>query len=79
MATATMTSKGQITIPKNIRDSLGLETGDKVNFLIDNEGVVSLIPVIKDVSILKGLVNKPQHSITVEEMKAVVKKRASKL
>lgn len=79
MATATMTSKGQITIPKNIRDSLGLETGDKVNFLIDNEGVVSLIPVIKDVTILKGLVNKPQHSITVEEMKAVVKKRASKL
>jgi len=79
MAVSTMTSKGQITIPKNIRESLGLETGDKVNFLINDQGVVSLIPVIKDVTILKGLVDRPKHSVTVEEMKTAVKKRVSKL
>jgi len=79
MAAATLTSKGQITIPKNIRESLGLETGDKVNFLVDDQGAVSLIPVTRDVTVLKGLVAKPSHTVSVEDMKATVKIKASML
>jgi AbrB family looped-hinge helix DNA binding protein len=79
MANATVTSKGQITIPKNIRELLGLEAGDKVNFLINDQGAVSLIPLTKDVTTLKGLVTKPRYHVTVEDMKTTVKKRASKL
>ena len=44
MSTATVTSKGQITIPKPVRDALGLSAGDQVVFLVEAEGV-SLHPV----------------------------------
>jgi AbrB family looped-hinge helix DNA binding protein len=40
---ATMTSKGQITVPKTVRDRLRLETGDKVYFDILEDGSVRLV------------------------------------
>ena len=42
MAVATMTSKGQLTVPKEIRDRLGLEPGDKVELLPSGEGAVTM-------------------------------------
>ena len=39
MATATVTSKGQITLPKSVRDELGIETGDQVVFVVEGKGV----------------------------------------
>ena len=42
MPTATLTSKGQVTIPAEVRDRLGLKTGDKVDFLFGEEGAVIL-------------------------------------
>lgn len=44
MASATITTKGQVTIPKEIRDYLNLDTGSKVDFVIDENGIVKLIP-----------------------------------
>jgi antitoxin PrlF len=44
MAT-TITSKGQVTIPKHIRDALGLRPGSAVDFAVDDEGQVVLLPV----------------------------------
>lgn len=41
MSTATVTSKGQITIPVEIRTKLDLQTGDRVDFVIDESGRVS--------------------------------------
>ena len=38
MSTATLTSKGQLTLPKKIRDQLGLSAGDKVNFVLMKDG-----------------------------------------
>jgi antitoxin PrlF len=43
MAT-TITSKGQVTIPKHIRDALGLRPGSAVDFAVDDEGQVVLVP-----------------------------------
>ncbi len=40
MAEATVTSKGQVTIPKTVRDALGLQTGDRVDFVESDEGFV---------------------------------------
>ncbi len=45
MSAATITSKGQITIPKDIRALLDLNTGDKVSFVVDDRGLVNLVPV----------------------------------
>ena len=51
---ATVTSKGQITIPKEIRDLLNIRTNDKVDFVLDGERVV-LAPV-KTLLDLRGAV-----------------------
>lgn len=42
MATATLTSKGQMTVPKEIRDLLGLEAGDRVDLVPDGKGSVAM-------------------------------------
>ena len=39
---ATITSKGQITLPKSLREKLGLSTGERIEFLIDEENNVRL-------------------------------------
>ena len=50
MTTATVTSKGQITIPKEIRESLNLHDGDKVNFFMDESGKVCIMPATQDIT-----------------------------
>ena len=57
MSTATLTSKGQITIPKQVRDALGLEAGDRIEFLVRPNGVVELFPRVRDLMSLAGTVH----------------------
>ena len=77
MKTATMTSKGQITIPLEIRSKLGLDKGDKVDFVDLENNQFAIIPATEDVTKLKGLVKKPRSPVTIEEMNAAIAKRAS--
>ncbi|EAZ91208.1 AbrB/MazE/SpoVT family DNA-binding domain-containing protein, partial [Crocosphaera chwakensis] len=49
MPCATITSKGQVTIPKEIRDYLKLDTGTKVDFVITETGEVKVIPLVTNV------------------------------
>jgi AbrB family looped-hinge helix DNA binding protein len=72
MATATLTSKGQITLPKVVRERLGVEAGDKVEFVETEPGVFKMLAATRDVRDLKGLIPKPAKSVTVEEMGRVV-------
>jgi len=68
MSTATLTSKGQTTIPKDIRDYLRLKTGDKIHFLIDAEGKVSMRPSI-DARELRGVGHLAgRKAVSLEEM-----------
>lgn len=78
MITATITSKGQITIPKDIRDQLDLHAGDKLSFIEDEDGSINLVPIKKPLSALKGLVAKPRRSVTVEDMNKAVKRKAGR-
>ena len=77
MPVATVTSKGQITIPKSVRDTLKLETGDRVEFLVAADGTVTIWPVTEDVTTLKGMLRKPTRAVTIEEMNRVIRKRGS--
>jgi AbrB family looped-hinge helix DNA binding protein len=56
MATGTLTSKGQITIPQEIRDQLQLRKGQRLDFRVDAKGRLVLEPLTQDVRKLKGIV-----------------------
>lgn len=73
MSAATVTSKGQITIPKFIRERLKIQTGDKVHFFIDDSGKVTFLPVRTDVRALKGIVPKPKKPVTVNDMNEAIR------
>ncbi len=72
MATATLSSKGQITIPKEIREKHHLEPGVRIEFLEDSQGVVSIWPVTDNVTRLKGMVAAPADPVTVEMMNQAI-------
>lgn len=58
MPAATLTSKGQLVIPKPIRDHLQLHAGDTLDFLVQESGDVLMRPAIEDVRSLKGVLHK---------------------
>ncbi|HVA55113.1 MAG TPA: AbrB/MazE/SpoVT family DNA-binding domain-containing protein [Gammaproteobacteria bacterium] len=72
-----LSSKGQITLPKDLRDLLKLRSGDKVEFLLQENGRVELVPVTANVTCLKGLLPKPRRKLSIAEMDAAIRKRAS--
>ena len=54
MSTSTLTSKGQTTVPKDIRDLLELKPGDRIEFLLDEAGRVYLVPAKLSLESLAG-------------------------
>lgn len=75
----TLTSKGQTTIPKSIRDHLGLQAGDQLDFVIEADGRVTLRPATHDVMDLAGLLRqKGKKAISLEEMQQGVLKGATR-
>ncbi len=73
MTRATVTSKGQITIPKEVRERLGVEAGDRLEFVEQERGVYKVIAATRDVRHLKGMVPKPPRPVSVEEMNAAIR------
>ncbi|MCU7960140.1 MAG: AbrB/MazE/SpoVT family DNA-binding domain-containing protein [gamma proteobacterium symbiont of Bathyaustriella thionipta] len=65
---ATITSKGQITLPKALRDQLHLSAGDRIEFILEKNNVVRLMPHLASVKNLKGMLPKPAHSVSLEQM-----------
>lgn len=78
MPTATLTSKGQVTIPKEVRDKLGLDTGDRLAFRIREDGVVELAPENVDLMSLYGSLKPRVRGVSVEDMKATVRRMGSR-
>ena len=73
MPTGTLTSKGQITIPKEIRRYLRLETGHRIDFCVDDQGRVVLKTRNGDIRTLKGSVrSRRRRAPSVDEMNAAI-------
>lgn len=69
MPAATLTSKGQLTLPKKVRDHLKVAAGDAVDFVIGGDGEVRVRAGDVDVRDLRGLLHKPgRRPVTLEQM-----------
>ena len=77
MTAATLTSKGQITIPVAVREKLGLAAGDRVEFVELSPGEFAMKAATEDVRALKGMVRRPPKAVSVEAMRAAVRRRGS--
>jgi antitoxin PrlF len=77
MSISTITSKGQTTIPKDVRDRLNWRAGDRIEFIIRDDTVV-IHAASRDVRDLKGFLPKPKKAVTLEQMDAAIRKRAAR-
>lgn len=69
MPEATLTTKGQVTVPKAVRDHLKLVTGARLDFVIQHDGTVVVKPVTRHVRELAGLLHRPgRRPVSVREM-----------
>jgi AbrB family looped-hinge helix DNA binding protein len=73
-----MTSKGQVTIPQDVRKQLGLGQGDQVDFVDLGNNQICIVAVVEEVTILKGVVRKPFKPIPVVAMNEVIAKQGAK-
>lgn len=76
MSTATVTSKGQVTIPKDVRDALGLEAGHRVSFQLREDGVVEMVPENVDLMSLCGILKPSVKGVTIEDMARAIRQGA---
>ncbi len=73
MALATITTKGQVTIPKHIRDFLHLHKGDKIEIVANDNGEAIIRPISKKVDDLFGMLKKSnQKTVSVESMNEAI-------
>ncbi len=74
---ATMTSKGQVTVPKTVRDKLQLRPGDRIDFLLDDNGA-RMTPVKASVKELKGMLSKPTSPVSLAKMDEAIAKASQR-
>lgn len=74
---ATLTSKGQITIPKTIRQKLSLHTGGHVSFVVIGDHA-ELTPISTPITALKRILPRPSKTLTLEQIEKAIRQGASK-
>lgn len=78
MASATITSKGQVTIPACVREAMGLGAGDRIEFVEVEKGQFKIVAATRSVRELKGLLQDGRRKpVSIEEMNAAIARRAS--
>jgi len=68
MSAATLTSKGQLTVPKAVRNALGVGPGDRVDFVQMADGNFAVMPATKSIKRLKGIIPKPEKPVSLDDM-----------
>ncbi len=77
MPVSRLTSKGQTTIPKEIRDKLDLKPGDRIEFIVDEDNRVTLRPISTSIASLAGILYDPNRkTVTIEEMNEAIAQAA---
>ena len=77
MTSATLTSKGQITIPAAVRKALGVEAGDRVEFVEVALGRFEFIAATRSVTDLKRMFGKRAKAVSIDEMNAAIARRGA--
>ena len=76
MALATLTTKGQVTIPKIIRDALKISTGDKIEIIVTEKREAIIRPVSKKVDDIFCKLHKAgKKAVSIEDMNDAVRNR----
>ncbi len=76
MSTTTLTSKGQLTLPKDVRDRLGLKAGDRLSCRVEGDDEIVLRRKGLDVSDLVGTLHVPGKRASIEDMTEAAKDEA---
>jgi AbrB family looped-hinge helix DNA binding protein len=77
--TLTVSSKGQVAIPREYRDALGLSKGTKVKISLESDGTLVMKPIKNSISNLFGCLGKTKHgTLTVEDMDAAIEEEMRK-
>jgi len=77
MARSTVTSKGQVTIPKSVRRALGVTVGDKVEFVVRKDGVVELVARTRPLLSLAGVLGERRLGVSVKDMDAGISEQVA--
>jgi antitoxin PrlF len=79
VASATVTSKGQVTIPVRVRSALGVDAGDRIEFVELEKGQFAIMAATRSIRELEGRFHdKRRKPVTIEEMNAAIAGRAAK-
>ncbi|HPD15663.1 MAG TPA: AbrB/MazE/SpoVT family DNA-binding domain-containing protein [Planctomycetota bacterium] len=80
MAAARLSTKGQLVIPKVIRDRLGVHPGDRVDFVVQDNGDIVIRPATVDVRELEGMLYRPgRRPVSIEEMNEAIRTMGGRL
>jgi len=77
MSTATLTSKGQVTIPVDVRNDMKVDAGDRLEFIQIAAGRYEVVAVTRSVRELKGMFGKPAKSVSIDEMNKAIARRGA--
>ena len=72
MATATVTSKGQVTLPREVRTNLGVSAGDRLDFIRMDDGNYAVVPASHSIRALKGVIPRPARPVSLDDMQAAI-------
>ena len=77
MASATVSSKGQITIPASVRQALQVDPGDRVEFVEVGSGRFDVVAATHSVTELKGMFDKAKNRVSIEDMNKAITARGA--
>ena len=78
MNAVTISSKGRITIPSDVRRKVGLRRGDRLRFVVMEDGSIVLRPATRDIRSIKGMVPRPDSPVSLEPMELAIRQQHSK-